>query len=358
MAPRFHELEVGRIERLTPDAVAVTLIVPAELADAFSYRPGQYLTFETEIDGENVRRSYSIATPPPADGGPVEELTVGIKRVPGGRFSTFANEQLAVGDRLRVMPPEGRFTLGDERRVLLIAAGSGITPMMAIAPAVLGRGGRVDLVFGNRSTATIMFREALDALKDRHTDHFSLVHILSREAQDIPLLNGRIDGDKLARLARAGAIDIEGAEAVFLCGPGEMIGALEESLAKMGVPGEKIRTEYFTPTGEPVAPPSEAAEEAAREGVEIEVVVDGLRRSFVLSDPALSLVDAAHDQGVDLPFSCKGGMCCTCRCKVIEGDVELPVNYSLQKWELEAGFTLACQARPTSRKLVLDFDAA
>lgn len=358
MAPRFHDLPVSRIERLTPDAVAVTFAVPEALAEAFAYRPGQYLTLAADLDGEEVRRSYSIATPPPAEGAPVRELTVGIKRVPGGRFSTFANDNLREGDTLRVMPPEGRFILGNEKHILLIAAGSGITPMMAMAPTVLAKGGTVELVFGNRSTATIMFREALDSLKDRYTERFSLVHILSREAQDIPLLNGRIDGDKIARLARAGAIDVKGADAVFLCGPGEMIDELSGALAEMGVPEDRIRHEYFTPTGTPAPAPSAAAEEAAREGVEVEVVVDGLRRSFRFTDPESSLVDAAHDQGVELPFSCKGGMCCTCRCKVVEGDVELPVNYSLEPWELEAGFTLACQARPTSEKVVLDFDAA
>ncbi len=358
MAPRFHDLTVTGIERQTPDAVAIAFAVPDDLRDAFRFRPGQYLTLAAKVDGEDVRRSYSICSAPSDP-----HLRVGVKKVADGRFSRFVNEVLSVGDTIRVMPPEGRFTslAGERHDYLLIASGSGITPMLSIARTVLGHEpeSTVTLVYGNRSTDTIMFREELQDLKDRHMRRFSLVNMLSREKQDFDLLNGRIDGKKIAHMADLGLIDPLGSDGVFLCGPGEMIDDVSETLKAYGVDPDRIRYERFTPAGEAPRPraPSDAAQKAVADGVAIEVVLDGVRREFPMGEGAATVLDAAHKAGLELPYSCAGGMCCTCRCRVVEGQSEMAVNFSLEPWEIEAGFTLACQTRPLSDKLVLDFDA-
>ena len=359
MPPRFHELKVAEITRETPEAVAIAFEVPEELKEVFAFRPGQYLTLAADIDGSEARRSYSICSAP---GDP--HLRVGVKKVADGRFSSFVNEHLGVGDTIRVMPPEGRFTslAGDRHDYLLIAAGSGITPLLSIARTVLGHepDSTITLLYGNRSTETIMFSEALQDLKDRYLGRFTLVHVLSREKQDVEILNGRVDGERVRLLSERGLIAPLDADGVFLCGPGEMIDEVSAALQEMGVDRDRIRFERFTPSGDAPAPRkrSEAARKAAEEGVAIEVVLDGVRRSFGMTGADETVLDAAHRAGIELPYSCAGGMCCTCRCRVVEGDAEMAVNFSLEPWEIEAGFTLACQSRPTSGKLVLDFDAA
>lgn len=359
MAPRFHDLTVIDIERQTPEAVAVAFAVPDQLRDEFAFRPGQYLTLAATVDGQDVRRSYSICSAP---GDAL--LKVGVKKVADGRFSRFVNEVLSVGDTIRVMPPEGRFTslAGERHDYLLIASGSGITPMLSIARTVLAHepDSTVTLVYGNRTTDTIMFREELQDLKDAHMRRFSLVNLLSREKQDVDLLNGRIDGERIRRMTDLGLIDPFGSDGVFLCGPGEMIDDVSAALKDIGVDPDRIRFERFTPSGEAPAPraPSAAAKKAVAEGVAIEVVLDGVRRTFPMGEGASTVLDAAHKAGLELPYSCAGGMCCTCRCRVVEGQSEMAVNFSLEPWEIEAGFTLACQTRPLSPKLVLDFDAA
>lgn len=359
MAPRFHDLTVTDIERQTPEAVAVAFAVPDELRDEFAFRPGQYLTLAATVDGQDVRRSYSICSAPGE-----AMLKVGVKRVADGRFSRFVNEVLSVGDTIRVMPPEGRFTslAGERHDYLLIASGSGITPMLSIAKTVLTHepDSSVTLVYGNRTTDTIMFREDLQDLKDAHMRRFSLVNLLSREKQDVDLLNGRIDGGRIRRMADLGLIDPFSSDGVFLCGPGGMIDDVAAALKNLGVEPDRIRFERFTPSGDAPAPraPSSAARKAVAEGVAIEVVLDGVRRTFPMGEGASTVLDAAHEAGLELPYSCAGGMCCTCRCRVVEGQSEMAVNFSLEPWEIEAGFTLACQTRPLSQKLVLDFDAA
>lgn len=358
MAPRFHHLKVAAIARETPEAVAIAFDIPDELRDEFGFRPGQYLTLATEIDGEEARRSYSICSAPRE-----ATLRVGVKKVADGRFSSFVNDRLSVGDTIRVMPPEGRFTslVGERHDYILIAAGSGITPMLSIASTVLAHepDSTITLIYGNRTSGTIMFLEELEDLKDRYTQRFSLIHLLSREAQDVKLFNGRIDGARISELATRGLIDPVNADGVFLCGPGEMIDDVSATLASLGVDEDRIRFERFTPNGEaaPTRPRSMEAQRAAEEGVQIEVVVDGARRTFPMGEADATVLDAAHRAGLELPYSCAGGMCCTCRCRIAEGDAEMAVNYSLQPWEVDAGFTLACQTRPTSQKLVLDFDA-
>jgi len=358
VAASFHSLTVSKIDRQTPDAVAVSFDLPLDAAEAFAFRPGQYVTLRTKIDGRDVRRPYSICSVPESG-----TLTVGVKRVDGGAFSTLANTRLAVGDRLDVMPPDGRFgvKIGGVHDYLLIAAGSGITPMMSIARTVLEREpeSRVTLLFGNRDTGSIMFRDALDDLKDRFLGRLAVLHCLSRETHAVELLNGRIDGARVRDLAARGIIDPLDADAIFLCGPGGMIDDVSETLRALGVVAAVIRTERFTPADDAPAAPviTEATRTLTREGVAVDAILDGVRRHFVMSDPQTSVLDAARDAGIELPFSCAGGMCCTCRCRIVEGATEMAVNYSLEAWEIDAGFTLACQSRPTSERLVLDFDA-
>ena len=347
----FHELVISEVRQEGADAVALVFSVPDELAQAFAYVPGQYLTLRADIDGADVRRSYSIAS------GPDGALCVGVRRVDDGVFSSHA-QGLKVGGRVQVMPPEGRFMLQGQRDVLLVAAGSGITPMVAIASSALAQGARVTLVYGNRDFAHVMFRGELEALKDRYMGRFTLIHVLSREEQDVPLLNGRITGEKIALMASAGAIDPAAADGIFLCGPGTMISDVSGALAGLGVAAGKLHSERFTPDGEAPKVRSEAAKAVAETGVEVEVILDGTRKRFRVEDGDDNVLAAAARQGLELPHSCEGGMCCTCRCRVTEGTSEMATNYSLEPWELEAGFTLACQTRPTSEKLVLDFDAA
>ena len=348
----FHPLTVTEVRPEGEGAVCVSFAVPESAREAFLHRPGQYLTLRRFEDGREVRRSYSIAC------APGQGLCVGIRHVPGGAFSDWA-QRLGPGDVVEAMPPEGRFVSGAEAEVLLIAAGSGVTPMVAIAAEALERGASVTLVYGNRASSSIMFKDALEAMKDRYMGRFRLIHLLSRERQDVALLNGRVDGPKVAELAERGLIDPRGADAVFLCGPGGMIDEVTGALRRLGVPEDRIRFERFGDAGAP--PPrarSAEAEAAAATGVRVEVVLDGARRAFELGESDGSVIEAAERAGLELPWSCRGGMCCTCRCRIEEGAAEMAVNYSLEPWEVEAGFTLACQARPTSDRLVLDFDAA
>lgn len=347
----FHELVISEVRQEGADANALIFEVPQELAQDFAFVPGQYLTLRADIGGEDVRRSYSIAS------GPDGALCVGVRQVEEGVFSTFA-QGLNAGDTVQVMEPEGRFMLADQQDVVLIAAGSGVTPMVSIAATALARGANVTMVYGNRDFAHVMFRSELEALKDSHMGRFTLIHVLSREEQDVPLLNGRITGEKITQMAKAGAIDLTSADGVFLCGPGEMISDVSDTLSKLGVAAKNIHSERFTPDGEAPRVRSKAAQVAAQNGVEVEVILDGTKKRFSVEDGDENIVAAAARQGLELPYSCKGGMCCTCRCRVTEGTSEMATNYSLEPWELEAGFTLACQTRPTSEKLVLDFDAA
>ncbi|MEM6743751.1 MAG: 1,2-phenylacetyl-CoA epoxidase subunit PaaE [Pseudomonadota bacterium] len=348
----FRELTVAEVRRETPDAVSIAFDQPAE--GDWAFRPGQYLTLRRKAEGAELRRSYSICS------APGEPLRVGIKRVEHGRFSGWACEAVRPGDRIEVLPPEGRFGVapGGAHDYLLIGAGSGITPLMAIAAAVLEGepDSRVTLVYGNRDAGSIMFHEALEDLRDRHLARFRLIHVLSREAQDVDLLHGRIDGERLRAMAAGGLIDVEDCDGVFLCGPGEMIDEAAEALQGLGVAPESIHFERFAVAADaaPPKPASVCAQAAARVGAQVTAVLDGAARRFELNDG--TVLDAAHAAGLELPYSCAGGMCCTCRCKVVEGAAEMDVNYSLEPWEVEAGYVLACQARPTTPTLTLDFD--
>jgi len=358
-APRFHPLTIAAIREETADARAITFAIPPGLEEDFTFIPGQYVTMRVNLDGEDVRRSYSICSAVHHDG-----LSVGIRCIAGGRFSGFARD-LQVGDTLDVMTPQGRFLApvdGDVHDYLLLAAGSGVTPMMSITRSVLAGepDSRVTLLYANRTSDSIMFRDALDGLKDRYLTRFSLVHILDEEQQEVDLLNGRLDRNKLSTFAEAGVIQPAEHDGVYICGPQPMMDEAASTMAALGVAGEKIHFELFTPPGgpPPIAGASKEASKAAAGGVTVEVILDGARRQFPLRHQGETVLAAAKRAGLDLPYSCAGGMCCTCRCKMIEGSGEMIQNYSLEPWELEAGFTLACQTRPTSKTLVLDFDAS
>lgn len=356
---RFWPLLVTGIERLTPDAIAVTLAPPEEARERFCFVPGQYLTFRRSFDGEEVRRSYSICADP-AEG----VLRVGIKRVPGGRFSSWANEKLAPGETLEALPPEGGFTFEPDperaRTVLAVAAGSGITPIFSIATALLEREPRSNLVllYGNRTREDVMFKSALEDLKDRHLDRFALVHLLSREASELPILHGRIDRTHLEvllpKLAPPETIDV-----VYLCGPAGLPETCSAALEALGVPGERIRVERFT-SAEGAPAPGRRVEPPAREPgavATVRVTLDGITREIAMAEGE-TVLEAVLRAGIDAPWSCRAGMCCTCRARLVEGEVAMDQNYSLRDWELAAGYVLTCQSRPRSARLAVDYDAS
>ena len=366
MPPRFHSLTISDIERFDDFAVALRFAVPPDLADDYAFLPGQYLTLKTDIDGVETRRPYSICTAP-GDAG----IGVGIKRVDGGVFSSLAMTGFAVGDAVEVMTPQGRFTYDSndpgtsaDDHILLLAAGSGITPILSIASTALAasRSAQVTLVYGNRNTASIMFRDLVEDMKDRYLDRLRLVHVLSREARDVDVLNGRVDGAKITSLVDAGLISPASLSAAFLCGPNSMISDCRDALVQSGMPAAHIFFERFTPAprrdGVPPAVVAASPEQGTAAGdVGVDIRVDGVSRHYQMDPATQTVLGAARDAGLELPFSCEAGMCCTCRCKLVEGKVEMDANFSLETWEIESGFILSCQARPTTPRISVDFDA-
>ena len=355
-APAFNELTISATRSLA-NGVALSFAVPDELKPKYRFIPGQYLTLRSQIDGEDIRRSYSICSQHNDN-----TLEVGIKQVPHGRFSNFATT-LKAGDQLQVMTPEGRFTadIGGQHNYLLIAAGSGITPCLSIAASVLSEEthSRITLLYGNRNTASIMFRDDIDALKNLYTERFMLTHILSAEKQDVENLNGRIDAEKLSWLNEKKLIDASACDAVYLCGPHQMIESCTEALISLGVDKKQIKFELFT-TGDNQAQartPAQPLTDTDADGTSVTVILDGAEHNIKVDSSKETVLDAAQKAGLDLPFSCAGGMCSTCRCKVASGDTEMDLNFSLADWEVEARFTLACQTRPLTDNVVLDFDA-
>ncbi len=352
---RFHSLTIVDRRQETADSVSLAFAVPESLRETFAYQPGQYLTVRATLDGEERRRSYSICS-----GVDEGELRIAVKRVDGGTFSRFANEALAPGACLEVAAPEGRFTveIGADRHHAFFAAGSGITPVIAIVRSMLAanENARATLVYGNRTTESIMFRQALDDLKDRYMGRLAVFHVLSRESQEIDLLNGRIDGERIALLART-IVPPSDVDTYCLCGPFGMIEDGRKALIAAGVEPSRIKAELFSADGAPKpAPRSEPAHRPHEGEAHVDCVLEGRRRRIEV-EPGALIIEAAHEQGFEIPHSCKGGMCCTCRCKVLEGAVAMDVNYSLEPWEIAAGYVLACQSRPLTPTVTLDFDA-
>lgn len=350
----FHPLRVTEVTPLTDDSVAVTFDVPDELTDTFSYIPGQHVTVRAEIDGEDVRRSYSICANA-ASG----KLRVGIKRLSGGKFSTYATTRLKAGDVLDVMPPVGEFTIDIDpakpRRAVAVAAGSGITPVLSLISSSLEAepAARWTLVYGNRTVSSIMFLDELEGLKDRHRDRFQLFHILSREGSDVPLLSGRIDTDKI-RLIHDRLMGGSPVDGWYLCGPYDMVMTAHETLDDLGVSEEAVHDELFFagPLDESKLPPEPLPGEGS---VELTVILDG-RAVTTRMAPENSVLDAALRVRSELPFSCKGGMCASCKGRIEEGEVRMDKNYALVDSEVEAGYVLTCQSHPITEKLVVRYD--
>lgn len=353
----FHRLTIADVRRETPEAVSIAFEVPAHLAETFRFVPGQYLTLRTVIDGEEIRRSYSICS-----GLDDSELRIAIKRLDGGAFSGFVHNELKRGDVVEVMPPMGRFALEPEpgacRCYVAFAAGSGITPVMSIAKSVLHRdpSSRFFLFYGNRARAGIIFREQLSDLKDRFLGRFSVIHVLSREQQELPVLNGRFDAAKVAQLMRS-VPPPEAIDCAFICGPTGMIESTEAALLELGISPERILIERFTPApggkrrprtvvvSEPESPPVATAT----------ILLNGVRTEIPIAGGE-TILDAGLRAGLDMPYSCHGGMCCTCRARLLEGDIEMEVNYSLAPWEIAAGYVLTCQSHPRTERVAVDYD--
>jgi ring-1,2-phenylacetyl-CoA epoxidase subunit PaaE len=363
-APRFHDLTVTRIDPEAAGAVAVSLAVPDGLRDTFAFEPGQFLTVRADIGGQDVRRSYSISS---ARSRLVKqgEVTLGIRPVEGGVFSNWAATQLKAGDTLRVMPPDGRFTVHKPRALHRVgfAAGSGITPILSIMCSTLEESpdAKFTLVYGNRRMASVMFNEALQDLKDRYPGRLTLIHVLSRQALEVPLLEGRIDGGKVREIIDT-LLPVPSMDEVFVCGPEAMIEATEKALLEAGVRPDRIHTERFTSPTLEALPTSERqaavlGHPAVRETGEVAltVVMDGKPHQLWMNKDE-RVLDVALNAGLDLPWSCKGGVCCTCRAKVMEGAVQMEKNFTLEPWETDKGFVLSCQAKPTTDKLVVSYD--
>jgi ring-1,2-phenylacetyl-CoA epoxidase subunit PaaE len=369
-ALKFHALAVSRVSAEAAGAVAITFAVPDALREVFQFEPGQFLTLRAVVAGQDLRRSYSICSDR-ARYQRTGELEVGIRAVQGGVFSNWAASTIRVGDTLQVMPPQGRFTVRRPRAVHRagFAAGSGITPILSIIATTLAEqpASKFTLVYGNQRMASVMFNEALQDLKDRYPERLTLIHILSRQAQEVELLQGRIDTAKvnalLATLLPAASLD-----EVFICGPEAMIDATERALLAAGVPQRQIHTERFSSADSPArtgpvsavkpADPTKAtnaAYDGSPDSAALSLILDGKRHELHLPAGA-HVLDTALGAGLDLPFSCKAGVCCTCRAKVLSGQVHMDKNYTLEEWEVDKGFVLTCQARALTPAVVLSFD--
>jgi ring-1,2-phenylacetyl-CoA epoxidase subunit PaaE len=353
--PRFHRLAVNDLRRETADAISMTFAIPQDLAGDYGFQPGQYLTLRTTMDGEEVRRSYSICSGP--DDG---ELRIAVKKVDGGAFSSWAADELKSGDQLDVMTPTGRFGVAhapaEARLYVGFAAGSGITPILSIIKGVLARepSSRFFLFYGNRTAEGMLFREELEELKDRFLQRLSLFHVISGEEQDIPILHGRLDGDKVRVLLRS-LVPAASVDHVFICGPTGMSADIEATCRAIGIADEKIHVERFVSEFGGKPRPKKVIVSGAPPKAVAALIIDGKRREVPVAEGE-AILDAALRAGMDLPFACKGGMCSTCRAKLVEGEAQMEVNYSLEPWELKAGFILTCQAKPCSDKVVVDYD--
>jgi len=356
----FHPLTVGSVEPLTDDSVAITFEVPEELRDHYDFSHGQHLTIRTELAGDDVRRNYSICAP--AGSG---VLRVAVKRLPGGAFSVHALDVLRPGDVLDVMTPTGRFftelNADNRKHYVCVAAGSGITPILSIVATTLAvePQSTVTLVYANRTHKSVMFLEEIEDLKDSHPDRLQLIHVLSREPQEVELFSGRLDVDRMSRILEA-LIPPDTVDEWFLCGPHLMVSDLRKLLISEGVSKENIHAEIFhVERVAPVRrPPAESADGSADGGeAEVTITLDGRRSSFRLSSDGPPVLDAALAVRSDAPFACKGGVCGTCRAKLLDGSVEMDTNWALEPDEVDKGYVLTCQSHPTSDKVVLDYDA-
>jgi ring-1,2-phenylacetyl-CoA epoxidase subunit PaaE len=355
---KFYPLTVAQVRNETRDTIAVTFAVPPELQDQFRYQQGQHLTLRALIGDEDTRRSYSICSA-------VQDqlLRVAIKRTPGGLFSSWANENLKAGHTLEVMPPMGHFNVpldaGQARHYAAFAAGSGITPILSIIKTTLltEPQSRFTLFYGNRASSTVIFKEELTDLKDMFLERLNIVYVMSREQQDIELFNGRITKEKVQQFLQHW-IRIEDIDVAFICGPEDMMLGVSAALQEAGMPKSNIKVELFAASIPKHQHKPRQLDPLEKHDTEVTVIIDGYASSFTMEKDKESILDAGLRAGLDMRYSCKGGVCSTCRCKVVEGTVDMDVNYALEDYEVARGFVLSCQSFPISDKVVVDFDQA
>ncbi len=357
MAIHFHPLSIKEIKKLTADCVSISFTIPDELKQEFAFVHGQNITLKKMIDGEEARRSYSICTAPFEN-----ELAVAVKKVECGKFSTYANEQLQKGDTIEVLPPTGKFNTAlnpvNKKNYVAFAAGSGITPIISIIKTTLQTEpeSNFTLVFSNRNKASIIFFEELEGLKNKYLQRFNFINLLSREKTDAAIFSGRIDNEKLAQLNKLVNYKIQ--DEFFVCGPEEMIFCVTNFLEQLKIDKKKIHFELFTTPGVKKEKGMVAKTEAQQNiKSTVQVKLDGRTVAFAMGFDSGSILDEALKQGADLPFACKGGVCCTCKAKLIEGKVEMDVHWGLEEEEIKQGFILTCQSHPVTEKVVIDFDA-
>jgi len=354
----YHPLKIVEVRPEGSDAVCVTLSVPDQLRDTFRFAPGQHLGVRATIDGQEVRRTYSICSATDE-----EHLRIGVRLQDRGSMSGHLGRKLRAGDTLEVLPPTGRFILTPDaqaaRTYCAFASGSGITPILGIVQNVMRHEpeSRFLLFYGNRTTASIMFAEELLALKDRYPQRLALYFLMSREPQDVEVFNGRLDAAKGGVLGRE-LFDARGVDGYFLCGPDTMIDSVREGLVSLGAEPARIHSEHFTSDAGRVRvkPDPHEPKPEAQTGTQVTVVLDGRRRSFAMPSDGTTVLEAAEDAGLDLPYSCRAGVCSTCRTRVVRGAVTMMTNYALEPWEVEAGYVLCCQALPASTELELTYD--
>jgi ring-1,2-phenylacetyl-CoA epoxidase subunit PaaE len=356
--PQFHSLQVAGVERVTTEAVAVRFTVPAELREAYSFKAGQFVTLKGRFESEELRRSYSICCSI-AEYGRSGELVVGIKAIPGGRFSNWANEHLKPGDAVEVMTPDGRFhcALHEDhaKHYVAFAGGSGITPILALIRTTLATepGSRFTLIYGNRNLASIMFAEPLEELKNRYLGRLALYHVISDEPQEVALFNGLLNQEKCAQFLET-LVPAAHIDEAFICGPGPMMDAAEAALKAAGVARGKIHVERFgTPLPQAGARPQVIA---GAPSAQVDIIAGGKTRRLAVPFEGAGVLDTALSAGLDLPYACKAGVCCTCRARVLEGAVRMDRNYTLEERELAAGFVLTCQSHPLTEKVVVSYD--
>lgn len=357
MSLHFHSLSIGEVRQETGDCVSVVLQVPPELKELFRFQQGQHVSLKKNWEGQELRRSYSICSSP-LDG----ELRIAIKKVAGGVFSQYANEHLKAGDIIEVMPPSGKFNSplhpDQKKRYLALAAGSGITPIISLIRTTLTMepASEFTLIYGNRQRSSVLFFEQLESVKNLYMDRFSLIHILSREKTDSPLHFGRINEEKLEKLNRI--IDFKNVDEAFICGPQELTENAITFLEKKGLSRKKIHAELFT-SAAPAKKSSALKSSKNTQAVsKVSLRVDGRQLDMDIPfNEDLSILDAALQQGADLPFACKGGMCCTCKAKLLEGEVSMDVHWGLEEEEIKQGYILTCQSHPKTERIVIDFDA-
>ena len=355
MTPKFHTLKINDVRKETEDTVSISFEVPNELKNDYAFESGQYLTLKADINGEDVRRSYSLCSSPFEN-----EWRVAVKQVENGKFSTYANSDLKAGMDMEVMTPTGNFKISTEssndKSYVLFAAGSGITPMLSIAKSALNDEPKSDvtLFYGNKGFGSIIFREEIEALKNQYMGRLRVVHVLSRESLGNQIQKGRIDENKTNELYDAFLKDVS-IDGVYICGPESMIMGVKDSMTTKGLDSSKVHFELFT-TPSTSAQKIELPTNSPKVESNVTVIVDGDEIELNLDSTGENILDAAQKAGGDLPFACKGGVCCTCKAKILEGSASMDVNYALEPDEVEAGYILTCQAHPTSDKLVVSFD--